>query len=95
MAGDRPACAGLNTAALFVDAVLATIQAADGVDLSSQRTTLINQIKDCYSGTFTTLFPFISYGVTKAVDYGRLETEGRALIQGVVDQGKEVTEDLL
>lgn len=61
---------------------------------AATRTTLNQQIKDCYAGTFTTLFPLISYGITKVVDYGRLETEGRALIQGVVDHGKEVTDDL-
>jgi hypothetical protein len=35
--------AALNTGALFVDAVLANIQASDGVALSSQRQTLIDQ----------------------------------------------------
>ena len=43
--------AGLNTAALFVDAVLANIQAADSVDLTAQRTTLINQYNSAGGGT--------------------------------------------
>jgi hypothetical protein len=43
--------AGLNTGALFVDAVLATIQASDSVDLSTQRTTLINQYNSAGGST--------------------------------------------
>jgi hypothetical protein len=43
--------AGLNTAALFVDAVLANIQTADSVDLTGQRTTLINQYNSAGGST--------------------------------------------
>ncbi|MCU1264699.1 MAG: hypothetical protein JWM21_1017 [Acidobacteria bacterium] len=42
--------AGLNTGALFVDAVLANIQAADGVDLTAQRQALIDQYNSAGGG---------------------------------------------
>lgn len=42
--------AGLNTAALFVDAILANIQTADGVNLTAQRQTLIDQYTSAGGG---------------------------------------------
>jgi hypothetical protein len=42
--------AGATTAATFVDAILATIQAADAVDLSGQRQTLIDQYNNAGGG---------------------------------------------
>jgi hypothetical protein len=42
--------AGLNTAALFVDAILANIQAADNVDLTAQRQILIDQYNNAGGG---------------------------------------------
>lgn len=61
---------------------------------SQTRAKLIQQLKDAYAGTFTVLSPLISYGVTKSVDYKRLETEGRASIQGVVDSAQLISDDL-
>lgn len=60
----------------------------------AQRDTLIKQITDSYNGAFNTLYPYISYGVSKSVDFQRLENEARATIQSINDKAGELTAQL-
>ena len=54
----------------------------------------IQQIEQAYEPAFNKLHPIISYSTSKSADFKRLETEARATIQSVRDQGKELTEQL-
>lgn len=61
---------------------------------ANARHSLVNQLIGAYDGTFQALYPFISYGVSKSVDFQRMETEARAAIQSITDHAKEITEQL-
>lgn len=58
------------------------------------RNTLIQQIEKAYQAAFNQLHPIISYSTSKAVDFTRLETEARAMIQNVEDRADELTKKL-
>jgi len=47
-----------------------------------------------YDVSFQILYPFISYGVSKSVDFQRLETEARATIQVINDNANSLTNQL-
>ncbi len=65
-----------------------------GDNATGRRDTLLEQISSSYQGTFNTLHPMISYGMTRAVDFQRMENEARATIQSIEDQASEVTKAL-
>jgi len=54
----------------------------------------IDQLIVAYPATFTVLHPFISYGVSKATDFQRMENEARAMIQSVEDKAAALTKEL-
>jgi len=54
----------------------------------------IQQVANAYPASFTTLHPFISYGISKATDFQRMETEARAMIQSVEDKAAALTKEL-
>ncbi|PUB74704.1 MAG: hypothetical protein DBP03_08245 [gamma proteobacterium symbiont of Ctena orbiculata] len=58
------------------------------------RDNIINQISTAYDTAFQKLYPYISYGVSKSVDFQRLETEARSTIQSINDHAKKLTEQL-
>ena len=58
------------------------------------RNSIIQNIENHYQKTFTTLMPFISYGVARTVDFQRLETDGRAVLQSIKDQTTGVLEEI-
>ena len=58
------------------------------------RDSLIDKIDSAYQPCFTILYPFISYSVSKTVDFQRLEAEGRAAIQSIQDNVKKITGEL-
>jgi hypothetical protein len=58
------------------------------------RTTHIQSIVDAYATSFKSLSQFISYGVSKATDFQRMENEARAMIQSVEDKASGLTEKL-
>ncbi len=58
------------------------------------RDNIINQIASAYDAAFQKLYPFISYGVSKSVDFQRLETEARSTIQAINDQAEKLTQQL-
>jgi hypothetical protein len=58
------------------------------------RDALITQLIAVYDKTFQTLFPFISYGTSKSVDFQRMENEARAMLQNVKDEATGITKDL-
>lgn len=61
---------------------------------SEARNNLIQKIVKHYQRAFDTLMPFISYGVARTVDFQRLETDGRAVLQGIKDQTTGVLEEI-
>ncbi len=58
------------------------------------RDQLIQQVTNAYDPAFQKLFPFISYGTSKSVDFQRMENEARAMLQIVKDEASEITEQL-
>jgi len=58
------------------------------------RDSLIKQLGNSYQASFSALHPLISYAASKAADFQRLETEARAMIQSVQDQGEKIAEKL-
>jgi len=58
------------------------------------RNTLIQQMENAYQGTFNILHPIISYSTSKSADYKRLETEARAMLQGIEDKASDLTKKL-
>lgn len=63
-------------------------------DPSSLRQQLIQALESAYQPTFTILFPFISYGVARTVDFSALESKARAAIQSIADEKDEIIEQL-
>lgn len=61
---------------------------------TTARDTIINNLSNQYQKTFSNLMPFISYGVARTVDFQRLETEGRAALQGIKDQTANVLSEI-
>lgn len=58
------------------------------------RNNVISNIEKAYQPAFNKLHPFISYSVSRTVDFQRLENEGRSAIQSVRDQADDLTEQL-
>lgn len=58
------------------------------------RDNLVQQVSKAYDPAFQKLFPFISYGTSKAVDFQRMENEARAMLQNVKDEASEITTQL-
>lgn len=58
------------------------------------RDSLVTQITSAYPATFQALYPFISYGVSKSVDFQRMETDARAAIQSITDHANNITQQL-
>ena len=58
------------------------------------RDSYVQAIIKTYPATFTTLHPLISYGVSKSVDFQRMETEARAKIQSITDHANDITKQL-
>jgi len=60
----------------------------------TDRDSYIAQLAAAYPTSFTALHQFISYGVSKATDFQRMETEARAMIQSVEDKAADLTKEL-
>lgn len=63
---------------------------------SDARTNLINQISGHYNSIFGNVYPWISYGVARTVDFNGLDTEARAVVKGLEDRAaamEQVFED--
>ena len=58
------------------------------------RDSLTQQIITTYPNTFNNLSQLISYGVSKATDFQRMENEARARMQSVEDRASELTDKL-
>lgn len=61
---------------------------------TGRRDQLISQVQSAYQQTFNVLHPLIAYGMTRAVDFQRMENDARAMIQSVQDQAKKITSEL-
>lgn len=61
---------------------------------SATRQQFIQQIEQSYDPAFKKLYPFISYGASVAVDFQRMETDARAMIQSVRDQTEQLIQEL-
>ena len=58
------------------------------------RDQIVQQVVAAYDQTFQKLFPFISYGTSKSVDFQRMENEARAMLQNVKDEATGITGEL-
>ncbi len=58
------------------------------------RDQIVQQVVSAYDPTFQKLFPFISYGTSKSVDFQRMENEARAMLQNVKDEATGITGEL-
>ena len=58
------------------------------------RATYIKDLTNAYPSTFQNFHPFVSFGVSKSVDFKRMENEARAMIQSVRDKADELTTGL-
>jgi hypothetical protein len=60
----------------------------------ASRTSLIDGLPNGYPGSFSALYPLISYGASKTADFQRLEKDGRAAVQAVEDRSKKLMDEL-
>jgi len=65
-----------------------------GDNAPARRDQLVSQIEGAYQASFNVLHPLIAYGMTRAVDFQRMENDARAMIQSVEDQAGEITKNL-
>ena len=63
-------------------------------DATNRRQNYINSINSQYTQVFNQVHPFISYGVTRTVDFTKLENDARAAVQSVEDQTNNITKKL-
>lgn len=61
---------------------------------SEKRNSIISTIKSAYDSSFPKLYPFISYSVSKATDFKRLEDEARATLQSIHDESENIKDTL-
>lgn len=61
---------------------------------TTRRDQLNSQIQGAYQQTFNVLHPLIAYGMTRAVDFQRMENDARSMIQSVQDQAESITDEL-
>ncbi len=66
----------------------------EGGQTVDARDALIGKLDTAYQSCFTILYPFISYSISKTVDFQRLEADGRATIQSIQDNVKKITGEL-
>lgn len=61
---------------------------------ATARDAIINNITSAYPPAFNVLWNYIAYGVSKSVDFQRMENEARSMIQSVKDKTEEITQEL-
>jgi len=61
---------------------------------AAARDAIINNITSAYPPAFNVLWNYIAYGVSKSVDFQRMENEARSMIQSVKDKTEEITQEL-
>ncbi|MEP0546607.1 MAG: hypothetical protein ABJF88_06720 [Rhodothermales bacterium] len=54
----------------------------------------VNEMESAYQQAFQTLHPSIAYGVSRAVDFQRLENDARAVVQSIRDEAADLTTQL-
>ncbi|WP_146042104.1 hypothetical protein [Chromobacterium sinusclupearum] len=65
-----------------------------GTNIAPQRDNIISGLQSAYSNTFSQLWQFIAYGVSKATDVQLLESEARGVIQTIKDNAAGATKEL-
>ncbi|WP_316360231.1 hypothetical protein [Devosia sp.] len=78
--------------------LLASVLAFTPEDQSSPTTVrdqAVTQIGAQYQEVFQTLFPYISFAISRTVDFGRLESQGRAAVQAIEDRTKSLVDGIL
>lgn len=63
-------------------------------NLLQKRDSIIQNLVNSYDQNFTVLSPIISYASSQAIDFNRLEQQGRATIQAVEDKARKLNESL-
>lgn len=61
-----------------------------GSDPVATRQSLITKLEAAYQPAFSALFPLISYGVARTVDFSALEARARSSIQAIADEKNEI-----
>jgi hypothetical protein len=61
---------------------------------ANAREQLILSVTNTYDNVFPIILPYISYGASRTIDISRIESESRAAIQAVKDQGDKLTSGL-
>lgn len=82
-----------NSAFSYLDEILKFSITAGG-DPASAKQQLVKNLELAYQPTFTALFPFISYGVARTIDFNALETRARSAIQTIADEKGEIISQL-
>ena len=67
---------------------------AERQDANAERQRLIKSVVTAYDGTFTTLWQFMAYGLSRNADPIVLETQARATIQKIKDESGAASEAL-
>jgi hypothetical protein len=67
---------------------------AKQTDAYNTRNNLITQMDSAYQNAFNVLHPMIAYSTSKSADFKRLETQARAMIQGIEDNATDLTKKL-
>lgn len=60
----------------------------------AQRTALINEVKAAYDAAFKRFYPYLAYSMSRTMDISRMETDARAVFQGISDQTATIQKDL-
>jgi hypothetical protein len=63
-------------------------------NLGQFRTQIVSQLTEAYNAAWTGLHPLIGYSAARAVDFERLEREGRAAVQAINDRTTELLNDM-
>lgn len=61
---------------------------------TARRDQLNTEIQGAYQQTFNVLYPLIAYGMTRAVDFQRMENDARSMIQSVQDRAESITDEM-
>lgn len=63
-------------------------------DPSSQRSSIISNIKSSYHSVFQDIHPFISYSLHRSADFQRLDSDARSTLQGIQDSAEKINQKL-
>lgn len=63
-------------------------------DVRNRQTQTVDKLAKAYQGTFSKLYPLISYSMARSVNFNQLEEQGRAAVQEIRDQTKTLMAEI-